>query len=220
MKTAVLFGASGLVGSWVLDLLLESNKYEKVIIISRKPFFQNHPKLEKHIIDFKVLDQYKHFVQGNDLFYCIGTTLKDAGSKEAFQAIDRDLPVQVGRIARENGIKTFVFISSVGADPNTGQYYRKAKGEAEVRLRRLKLPNLIILRPSLLVGERRYTRLNEVLLKLLLTLLRPFLIGKLAKYRPVRAEFVARAMVKLAQEKEPKLVYESQEIAEIGRIKV
>lgn len=220
MRTAILFGASGLVGSWVLRLLLDSDYYSKVIIITRKPFFQNHPKLEKHIIDFKVLKQYKHFVQGDDLFFCIGTTLRDAGSVEAFRQVDVEIAREVGEIAVENNVQRFIAVSSLGADPNAGNFYRKAKGEMEVLLRRKKLPRLTIVRPSLLIGERKYSRIRETLLRIFLTLISPFLVGSLAKYKPIRAEKLARAMIKLAQEKKPKLIYESNELREIGKIRV
>ena len=209
-----------MVGSWVLRLLLDSDEYNKVVIITRKPFFQNHPKLEKHIIDFKVLKQYKHFVKGDDLFFCIGTTLKDAGSVEAFRQVDLEIAREVGEIALENQVKRFLVVSSLGADPNAGNYYRKAKGEMEVTLRRMQLPCLTILRPSLLIGERKYTRTREILLRFLLMLLSPFLIGSFAKYKPLPAEMVARAMIKLAQVEKPQLSYESDEIREIGKIKV
>ena len=131
MKTALIIGGTGLIGSKLLKLLLESSDYEKVIAFSKREMQLKHPKLVVEIIDFDKPESYANLVQGDDFFCTIGTTIKKAGSKEAFRKVDYQYPKQFANIALENGIKQFLLISSLGADEKSGNFYLKTKGEIQ-----------------------------------------------------------------------------------------
>lgn len=217
-KTAILIGASGLVGNEVLNLLLNDAGFDKINVFVRKPLPVNHPKLEQHIIDFDQIYKFTDLVKGDVLFCCLGTTIKTAGSKEEFKKVDYAYPLAFAKIAKQNGIHKFIIISSLGANSNTSNFYLKVKGDIEKELEKLKFPSLIIVRPSMLLGDRKEFRMGESIGKIVMKLVSILFIGKLKKYKAIEATTVAKAMVKLSEsDSEGISVIQSDRLMEIGR---
>ncbi len=217
-KTALLFGATGLVGSHCLAQLLEHPAYHKVITFTRKPLEAEHPRLEQHVIDFKRLEEYADLIRGNDLFSCLGTTMAKAGSKQAFYEVDYTYAQVSARIACENGVGQLLLVSSVGADRNALFFYSRVKGALEDAVKQLPFWAVHIFQPSILLGQRGEMRPAEQLAAGLSSRLDRLTGGALfGKYRPVEGEMVARAMLAAAQQLKPGLsVYSSDEIHRVA----
>lgn len=214
-KTAIIIGGTGLTGTQLLKILLTSDIYDKVISIVRSDLKISHPKLKQYVIDFDNSESYADLIEGNDVFCCIGTTIKKAGSQEAFQKVDLEYPVKIAKIASANGVKQFSIISSIGANPNSSNFYLRTKGKCEEELRKLAFQSTSIFRPSLLVGNRKEFRLGEKIGEVLMRLLSIFMIGKLRKYRAIKVQKVAYAMFQIAQENTVGYhIYESDKIEE------
>lgn len=202
MKTALIAGATGLIGQSLLSILLNSNEYESVIAIVRSPLNVKHPKLVEAVVDFEQLSQFSPPCTIHHVFCCLGTTIKKAGSKEAFIKVDYTYVTQLAHWAENHRCEHFSTISSVGANPKASSFYLHTKGNMEAALSTLKIRSIHIFRPSLLVGERNEFRVGEKISELLLLLLKPLLRGKFRKYRAIEASHVARAMYSHAQEKQ------------------
>jgi len=194
-KTALLIGATGLVGGHLLQQLLESPHYAHVVAFTRRPFEMRHPKLRQEILDFDHPDLAK--IKGDDLFCALGTTLRKAGSKEAQYRIDCTYPFEIGKIARENGVRQYLLVSSVGADAGSSNFYLKTKGDLEEKIRGLGFEHFVSARPSFLFGERSEFRLGE---KIGIALAKVFAPLIPRRYRGIEAEKVARALIRLANE--------------------
>lgn len=192
-KTALLLGASGLVGSHLLQQLLGDARYETVVALVRRPLDLHHPKLRQEIIDFDHPDPEK--IKGDDLYCALGTTLRKAGSKEAQYRIDCIYPYEIGRIGRQNGVQQYLLVSSVGADAKSSNFYLRTKGELEEKLMALDFKTFVAARPSFLLGERNEFRLGEKI-GIVLAQTFAFLIPK--KYRGIQASQVATALIELA----------------------
>ena len=192
-KTALLLGATGLVGIELLSQLLESEHYDKVVALVRRPIERKHPKLQVAIVDFDHPDPA--LLQGDDLFCALGTTLRKAGSKEAQYRIDCTYPAEFGRIAKHQGVKQYLLVSSLGADAGSSNFYLRTKGDLEQRIAALDFENFVSARPSFLLGKRSEFRLGEKIGIILSQLLRP-LIPK--RFRGVQASRVAAALVNRA----------------------
>lgn len=217
-KSALLLGASGLVGKELLELLLNSPIYEKVIILVRKPLKREHPKLEEVEIEFEALAEHKEYFMVNDVFCCLGTTIKKAGSQEAFRRVDVQYPLAAARIAKEMGVEKFLVISSMGADHQSKVFYSRMKGLLEHSLKELMLPSLHIFRPSLLLGDRNEFRLGESVAAFMSKGISFLFAGPLKKYRPIEAKTVAQGMVQAAQRQtEGATVYLSHEIEALAQ---
>jgi uncharacterized protein YbjT (DUF2867 family) len=210
-KTAIVFGATGLVGSALLTEL-DSAEYGIIRIFARKATGFSGNKAEEYLIDFARLSEYAELIRGNDLFICLGTTIRKAGSVSRMEQIDRDLPLQIAAIASANSVERMAVVSSLGADRKSGNYYLRIKGEMEEGLMKLAFPTLVILRPSILLGDRPEKRRGEEIGKALIKFSGIFLRGKLTKYRGVEGYRVARAMVKAIGEKSGTVIIESDEI--------
>lgn len=199
--TAVLAGASGLVGKYCLEMLLEDAFYDRVVSIGRRLLPFEHPKLAQKLVDFEAL--HDEDLQGlTHVFCCLGTTIRKAGSESAFRKVDHDYALALGRNAASLRARRFLLVSSVGADPKAGTFYLRVKGELEQALRALPFEGLYLFQPSILLGPREEERPGE---KAGLTLARAFewaLVGGLRKYRPMPAAVLARAMT-VAGERAP-----------------
>ena len=217
-KTALLFGASGLVGNQCLLQLLGHPAYRKVISFGRRKLELEHPRLEQHVINFDNLEKYGSLFKGHDLFSCLGTTMSKAGSREAFFRVDFTYAYESARLAVANGASQLLLVSSVGADPESLFFYTRVKGELESAIRKLPFWAIHIFQPSFLVGDRRESRLGEQLAgRLSLGFDRLTGGAILGKYRPVEAAQVARAMIYAAQGlKGGAHVYPSDEIHEMA----
>lgn len=195
-KKAIIIGASGLVGSHILASLLENPNYSEIAIFTRKKIDLEHPKLNQVLVDFDNLN--KNLIQADEIFCAIGTTLKKAGSKSAQLHIDCEIPYNFAKIGRENGVKGFYLVSSLGADANSTNFYLKTKGQLEQKITELKFETFVSVRPSILFGNRTEKRLGEGFGIFAAKLIEPFLLGKLKKYAGIEAADVAEALIKLA----------------------
>ena len=216
-KTALVIGSSGLIGSHLVIQLLSNPNFEKVIVFNRRPCLLLHPKIEEHIIDFNNLKAIEPYVKGDVMFCTMGTTIKKAGSKEAFRLVDVVYPEQFAEMALHNQVKQFLIISSLGADLHSNNFYLKTKGEIETFLQNSAFKSVSILRPSLLLGDRKEFRLGEKIASYVLPVLSLFLIGPFKKYRAIEAKTVAKAMLEIAlQNKSGFTIYPSDELQTIG----
>lgn len=216
-KTAILFGASGLVGTHCLNFLLSSPAYDEVLIFGRKTLKIEHPKLTEHLIDFENPKEYGKLVKGNDLYCCIGTTMKKAANKAAFKRVDFTYAYQIVELAAKNKVNQFLLVSSIGADTDSLFFYTRVKGELEEAVKRMPFWAIHIFRPSLLLGERNENRWGEALAQQLGRGLDRLTGGMLTKYRPVEADVVAKAMVTAAQNVEKGVhIYSSEQLQQLA----
>ena len=199
MKTALIIGSTGLVGSHLLNLLLDSNDYLKVITFVKRDQGIKHQKLTQHIIDFDKPETYKELVVGDDFFCTIGTTIKKAGNKEAFRKVDFEYPRQFATFALQNKVKQFLIVSSLGADANSGNFYLKTKGEIQDFLKECNFESVSILQPSLLLGNRTEFRLGEKIGAFFMKTLSFLFLGNLKKYKAIEGKTVAKALLITAQ---------------------
>ncbi|HQH41930.1 MAG TPA: NAD(P)H-binding protein [Bacteroidales bacterium] len=219
MKTALLFGATGLTGRYVYQYLLKEENYSTIRIFTRSPFLHDEPRVENIVIDFEKLSSYESYMKGDVLFCCLGTTRRKAGSRENFRKVDYDYVTRIAEIAEKAGVKKFLVISSIGADAESKNYYLRVKGEKENFLIHTTIPQVVILRPSLLLGRREEFRFGEEVGKQIYSLLKFLLIGPLRKYRGIHAKTVARAMVRLANvDTIGRQIVQSDQIAILGRV--
>lgn len=212
-RTALLLGATGLVGGHCLELLLDDEDYEQVITLGRRDLDRKHPKLEHHLIDFECMTNCRDLIKARDVFCCLGTTIKKAGSQEAFRKVDFKYPYEVAMIARENGVEQFLLVSSIGADARSRVFYSRVKGELEEAIMSIPFDAVQIFRPSLLLGTRDEVRLGEQFAEKVSRFFSFMFVGPFAKYRPIHALEVATAMVKVAKEQPRGVnIYESGQI--------
>ena len=158
MKTALLFGSSGLVGGSLLNQLIKDNNYSKIKLFVRSVPEISDPKIEIIKTNFHNLHNHKEDIKGDDCFFCIGTTKKNSPNKNEYQRVELEVPKQIAQIAKSNSVNSFVFVSSGYADPKSSGDYLKFKGEVEEELKRLNFPKLGIMKPSFLLGNRREKR--------------------------------------------------------------
>lgn len=211
-KTAILFGATGLTGSHVLQNLLKDERYEIIKVFTRSELGDRSDKIEIIKTSLEELDKHKDRINGHDVFCCLGTTIKKAGSRDNFRKVDLEFPAKIAEIASNNKVPNFLMISSIGADADSSSFYLRTKGEAEKAIQQFSFNKVVILRPSMLLGKRGEFRLLEEAGKLIMFPLRFLLRGRLRKYRAIDAQRVARAMVKFANITTNKSVFESHEI--------
>ena len=207
-RSVVLVGATGLVGAECLRLLLADPGVGRVVVLARRPLAESppSPKLAAHVVDFEHLEAHAGLLAADQLVCAFGTTIGQAGSKERFRAVEFGLPLALGKLAAERGVRHFLLVSSLGADATSRVFYNQVKGELEEALSALPLRSLSIVRPSLLLGARREFRLGESIAKRV-----AFLIP--GKYAPIHGRDVAAALVRLAAEDAPgRRVVESAEM--------
>ena len=215
MKTAIVFGSTGLIGSHLVNLLIEDNYYTKVKVFVRSQTSINNEKVEVINIDFNNLGNHKTEITGDDCFFCIGTTKQNSPNRNEYQKVELDIPKEIGQIAKANSVNSFIFISSIYANPNSSGNYVKFKGLVEEELKRLNFSKLGILRPSFLMGKRKENRVGEKIGILTFRVLSPLLFGPFKKMRPISSEIVAKAMIKIAKQNLQKIIFESDEILKL-----
>lgn len=197
-KTALIAGASGLIGSQLLPLLLASDRYAKVIAVGRRPVPVVHPKLEQRLVDFDRLEDSRFALVADDVYCCLGTTMRQAGSKKAFYTVDYLYVVKLAALTAANFAAQLLVVSAMGADARSRIYYNRVKGEMEEAVRQTPFRAVHLFRPSVLLGERSEQRPGEQLGAALLRVLRPVLRGPLRRFRAVPAATVAQAMLQAA----------------------
>ena len=217
MKTALIFGSSGLIGNELLKTILFKNNYSNIKIFVRTVPEINNSKVEIIKTDFRNLEKYKDKINGDDCYFCIGTTKKDTPDKNEYRRIEYDLPVNIAIIAKKNSVNSFYYVSSIGASPKASSGYLKNKGEVEEELKNLNFSKLVIIRPSLLVGTRKSFRLGEVIFTPIMNTLTLFAFGSLKKYKPIKIENVVKAMLNISKSTSNKIVYESNELETIAK---
>lgn len=190
-KTVILLGGSGLVGAHVLNRLLEMDEVKKVKVIGRRSLDQKHLKLEQRLIDFDRLDDFAEEFVGSAVICCLGTTLKQAGSQEAFFHLEFEVVRKIARLSAMRGAAEFFLVSSMGADPESPFFYFKTKGQIEAELMQYPFMKLKVYRPSLLLGKRQDLRVLESAGKVLLSVLSPLFVGPLRRWRPTSADKLA-----------------------------
>jgi uncharacterized protein YbjT (DUF2867 family) len=216
-RTALVAGASGLVGGHVLRRLLEDKEYERVTSFGRHDLPLTAKKLAQRVVDFDRVAEVGDFPRVHDVFCCLGTTIRQAGSREAFRKVDFTYVVELARVALRHRASQFLLVTALGADAGSRVFYSRVKGEVEEAVRRLQFEGIHIFRPSLLLGHRTASRPGERAAAFLSPLVSWAMVGPLRRYRPVRADAVARAMVRIAREaRRGAHVYESAEIARLG----
>ncbi len=217
MKTALIFGSSGLIGNELFKTILLNNSYDKIKVFVRSIPEVNNPKVEIIKTDFFNLEQYKDKIIGDDCFFCIGTTKKDTPDKEEYRRVEYNIPVNVAKIAKANSVKSFYYVSSIGANPNASSNYLKNKGQVEGELKNLNFSKLAIIRPSLLIGNRKSFRLGEVIFTPVMNTLTLFAFGSLKKYKPIKIQNVVKAILHISKNVSDKIVFESDELERIAK---
>ena len=215
MKTALLFGVSGLVGGHLLNQLIKNNNYSKIKLFVRSVPQISDPKIEIIETDFNNLENHNEDIKGDDCFFCIGTTKQNSPDKNEYQRVELEVPKQIAQIAKSNLVNSFIFVSALYANPKSSGNYVRFKGMVEEELKRLNFPKLALMRPSFLMGDRKEKRVGEKIGIFVFKLLSPLLLGPLKKMRPIHSETVAKAMIRAANENLEKNIFESNEIAEL-----
>lgn len=198
-RNALIAGATGLVGNSLLQQILADNEYEKVVIITRKSITINHPKLIQQQIDFDSIESLRTDFPIDDVFCALGTTIKTAGSQDAFYKVDFTYVVNLGKWCEKNQVKRFLVVSAMGANAKSGIFYNRVKGEMETVVSQLNIKQKQIFRPSLLMGNRTEKRGGEKFAQIIMNGLGFLFVGSLLKYKGIHADRVAHAMIEAAK---------------------
>lgn len=198
-RAAIIFGATGLIGGYLLQLLLEHPDYDMVTTVVRQPLEWTHPKLITLTADLQSLDNIKEQLVADDVFCCLGTTRRKTPDLNDYYKIDHDYPVAAATLTKANGAEKFLLVSAVGANAGSSNFYLRMKGETERDVQAVDFEQLHLFRPSLLTGQRNERRGLETLSSVLFKAANPLLIGKWKRYRSIPAADVAKAMKAAAQ---------------------
>jgi uncharacterized protein YbjT (DUF2867 family) len=217
-KKAIVLGASGQVGHLLIEQLLKDEYFELIRILTRRPFDIKNPKIEEKIIDFENESEFKNALGKADIiFSCIGTTMRKVkGNKELYRKIDFDIPVNSAKWGYENGLNQFALVSAVGADPGSGNFYLRLKGEVEKSISVIPFESIHLMRPSFLLGQRKEYRMAETLSKLIIQPMGFIFAGRWRKYRPIQASVVAGAMIAAVKKLNPGIhIYQYDEMNQL-----
>ena len=214
-KSAIILGATGLTGGFLLQKLLQDDRYDKIRIFSRTQIGFSHPKLEEHVGNLFKLESFKIHFLADEVYCCIGTTKAKTPDTEMYKDIDFGIPVSAAKMCRSNGIKTFLVISTMGANSKSGVAYNRLKGEMEEAVLYFNIPKIHILQPSLIDGNRKEKRTGEWIAKKFMKLFNFVLVGPLEKFRSIHPEVIADTMVWLANNNYDKVRIQSDEIKNI-----
>src|ERR1700761_9615073 len=191
---AIIAGASGLIGSKLLNILLNEPAYNEVLILVRKVLPIEHQKLVQLVVDFDKLDEHEASITGHAVFCCLGSTQKKTPDLAVYRKIDHDYPVKLAQLAKQNGVNQYHLVSAIGANSKSSNFYTKMKGETEDDLKKVDLECLHIYQPSFLTGDRKESRPMERMVVGIMKVIDPLLIDGLKKYRSIPAQTVAQAM--------------------------
>jgi uncharacterized protein YbjT (DUF2867 family) len=216
-RTALLVGATGLVGSECLQLLLGDPSYNRVIVLTRKPVSVGGPRLMQIVSSFDRMGDHAAELTASDVYCCLGTTIAKAGSQKAFEEVDVTYPQRLASITSANGARQFLLVSSLGAESSSRVFYLRMKAKAEDAVSRCPFAGVQIFRPSMLTGKRREFRLGEAVARPFLPAASLFLAGRWKRYRPIAARVVAAAMVRVAHQAPAGVnIFESGQIRALG----
>lgn len=215
-KTALVVGATGLVGGELLSLLLQDNYYSHVKVLTRRGIGIEDPKLEVIIADFEDLMKLGEKLAADDVYCCLGTTMKKAGSKEAFYKVDFHYPLELAKLVQAQKARQFFLVSAMGANIQSKIFYNKVKGEIEVAISSIPFQGVNVFRPSLLLGNRKEQRIGEKFAIIISSIISPLMVGPLKKFKPIQASAIALGMLKIAkQELHGFYIFESDQIKKI-----
>ena len=217
MKSAIVFGATGLVGSHLVQEINTNNAYEVIYVVVRSNIQIESHKIKIINSDYSNLDKDLDNVNATDAFICLGTTIKKAGSVEVVEQIDRDLPIQIAQILKVKNTQNLAVVSSVGAQSASKNYYLRIKGEMEEGLINQNFNHLAIVRPSIILGKRSEARIAETIGKAVMRILGVFMVGGLKKYRTIHALTIARSMINILNNKHEGIIFESDQLQVLGR---
>lgn len=213
----ILVGASGLIGSHLLSALIKSDEINRVILLLRAPLNRTDPKVQQLIINFDEMEHFTSDIMGDIIYSCLGTTKSKTTDSKLYRKIDLEYPLSLAKIGLENGVSQFHLVSSMGANKKSPSSYLKLKGELEEKLKQLSIPSLHIYQPSLLTGKRSKKRSGEQIATLLFKLIEPIFLGPLKKYRSIKAETVAQAMINQSlKDLKGTFTYPSNQIQELA----
>lgn len=216
MKTALVAGGTGLVGSELIKTLIDDPIFDRILLVTRKSMNLDSPKIEEHILNFELLSEFNPKLPIDYVFCCLGTTIKKAGTKEKFRKVDYEYVVGLGKKAVEWETEKFLVVTALGANPKSKIFYNRVKGETEEALRTLKMKHLFIFRPSLLMGDRQESRAGEKTAINIYKVINPLFFGKLKKYKGIMAGQVAHSLVVTAKENNNQLqILESNEMQDL-----
>ena len=218
-KTAVILGSTGMIGGYLLDLVLADEYFSTVRVLVRRPLQKKNDRMEVKLVDFNDAESFKLALEGCDtIFSCIGTTQKNVkGNNELYRKIDFDIPLKAARFGRDAGCTKFILISSVGANSKSGTFYLRLKGELEEAIQKVGLDEVHVMQPSMLLGERTEKRTAEKIMQGTMKLLNPIFRGSIRKYRAIHGKTVAAAMLRLAKKDKPGFYqYTYDEIKRLG----
>ena len=203
-RTATIIGATGMIGNYLLELLLQDNYFSTIRILVRRPYPKTDPKLEVKLVDISDAESFKLALEGIDvIFSCIGTTQKNVkGDNELYRKIDFDIPVNAARFGKEAGCEKFILVSSVGANIHSLTFYLRLKGELEKAIHSVGLDSVHIIQPSMLLGNRTESRPAESILQGMMKLISGLFLGSVRKYRAIHGKTVATAMLNVAKKGE------------------
>lgn len=216
-KHALVFGGTGLVGSYLLEELAGDPGYDSITSCVRTPKSAQNSRVKEVVVDFDKLKDNRVLFQADEVFICLGTTIKKAGSVANMEKIDRDLPVEIAQMAREGGVKRLAVVSSIGANESASNYYLRIKGEMEHGIRTFDFENIVIVRPSIILGNRKEKRFGESVGRALIKSLSFLLIGRLRRYRGIHARTIAKAMINIFKQDLQEVIYESDELSDLAR---
>ncbi len=211
--TALITGATGLVGSELLNMLIDSEDYNRIIVLNRRNMNYSSSKVIEHVIDFDNLASFEPDLTVDHIFCCLGTTIKKAKTKEIFRKVDYDYVIGLAKRSTAYQASKFLVISALGANAGSAIFYNRVKGEMEKDLQNLDLPHLFIFRPSLLMGDRKENRIGEKTAMMVYKVINPLFTGRLKKYKGIPVAKVARGMLETAlHNNETFKIFESDEL--------
>ncbi|MFN8210837.1 MAG: NAD(P)H-binding protein [Bacteroidales bacterium] len=217
-RVAIVFGSTGLVGNLLVEELVRSGKYSSVKTFVRQPTGVSESMVEEIVADLSDPANYSSGIKGDDLFICIGTTIRKAGSVSNMEKIDRDLPIEIARAASASNVKRVAVVSSIGASASSSNYYLRIKGEMEQGILSLPFDRTVIVRPSMLLGDRKERRAGEFVGKVVMKAVGPVMFGKLARFRAIHGGDVAKAMISLLADGSGSRIVESDELKKIAAL--
>ncbi|GMN09646.1 hypothetical protein MTsPCn9_16890 [Croceitalea sp. MTPC9] len=197
-KTAIILGATGLVGGILLELLVKDERYKKIVLFSRRPVEIKSQKIEEYLCDLLELDQQQEHFMADEVFCCIGSTNAKTPDKELYRRIDYGIPVATAKLCIQNNINTLIIVSALGADANSSIFYNRIKGEMEDEVLTLEIPKTHMVQPSMIGGNRKEKRPREYFFKKMMQVLSFLFQGSLKKYRVIHPGTIAKSMVWLA----------------------
>lgn len=216
-KKALIAGASGLIGSELIQILLKQPEYSEIVVFVRKELPLKDPKLKQIVIDFDDMVNYSNEITGDAVFVCLGSTKKKTPDKTLYWKIDHDYPMQLAQIAKQNNVEQFHLVSSIGADAKSDNFYLKMKGQTMADIETIGIKSLYIYQPSLITGARKEFRLIEKLATGIMKMIDPLLTGSWKRYRSIPAKNIAQAMVNRSLKNETgTFIYTTEKIKELA----